>query len=100
MFFSYGKPISIKKLVELGGAYLDWGVNEDAPLTETGVEDLTEEFEYYIELSESQDSPLIPVNVELAGLLQTLMDYYSFYGVKDSWMKLCFYYDYFGPSSK
>lgn len=100
MFFSYGKPISIKKLVELGGANLDWGVNEDAPDTETGVEDLTEEFEYYIELSESQESPLIPVDIELAGLLQKLMDYYSFYGVKDSWMKLCFYYEYFGPSSK
>ena len=101
MFFSYGKPISIKTFVEYGGAVLDWGVNEDAPSTETGIEDLTEELEYYIELAESQeDSTLIPVNVELAGLLQRLMDYHSFYGVKDSWMKLCFYYDYFGPSSK
>jgi hypothetical protein len=99
MFYLRGEPISIKTLVENGGAVLEW-CTENGELIET--EDLTEDLEKYIEIAEKSEHEfnLIPVNEELAHLLQRLQDYYSFYGVKDSWMKLCYYYDYFGPSSK
>lgn len=38
----------------------------------------------------------VPVNEELASLLWTLMDKYTFEGVENSWLKLCYYYDYMG----
>jgi len=41
----------------------------------------------------------VAVTAELAELLQMLMDKYSFYGVENSWTKLCYYYDYLGPKA-
>lgn len=38
----------------------------------------------------------VPVNEELAELLQMLMDKFTFEGVDYSWLKLCYYYDYLG----
>ncbi len=38
----------------------------------------------------------VPVDSELAELLQKLVDKYSFSGVENSWIKLCFYYQYLG----
>ncbi len=38
----------------------------------------------------------IPVDRELAELLQKLMDKYTFAGVENSWTKVCFYYEYLG----
>lgn len=100
LFFLQEGRISIERLLELGGGVLTWYTDE----TETEVYeviDVTEDLQKYIDLSKenTDGTTLIPVNEELASLLQHLMDYYTFYGVKDSWMKLCFYYDYFGPMS-
>lgn len=39
----------------------------------------------------------VPVTEELAEVLQMLMDKHSFEGVENSWIKLCYYYDYIGP---
>lgn len=39
---------------------------------------------------------LVPVDRALAALLQLLMDKYSFPGVENSWLKLCYYYKHFG----
>jgi hypothetical protein len=36
------------------------------------------------------------VTVELAELLQMLMDKFIFKDVENSWIKLCYYYDYMG----
>jgi hypothetical protein len=36
------------------------------------------------------------VDAELAELLQMLMDKYTLQGVKDSWVKVCFYYQHLG----
>ena len=33
-----------------------------------------------------------------AELLQLLLDKYTFENVKNSWLKVCFYYDYLGPA--
>ena len=99
MFSTYGNPMSIKTLVEYGGALLEWYDEDTQELLL--VEDLTADLEKYIEIAEksTHEHKLIPVNEELAGLLQRLLDYYSFYGVEGAWMKLCFYYDYFGPAA-
>ena len=40
------------------------------------------------------------VDARLAELLQMLMDKYTFAGVENSWTKLCYYHEYFGPASK
>ena len=40
------------------------------------------------------------VTEELAGILQLLMDKYTFKDVKNSWTKLCYYHEYFGPEVK
>ena len=51
-------------------------------------------------LPTSEDAPelegCVAVNAELADLLQKLMDKYTFEGVEDSWIKLCFYYQHMG----
>ena len=51
-------------------------------------------------LPTSEDAPelegCVAVNAELADLLQKLMDKYTFAGVEDSWIKLCFYYQHLG----
>ena len=39
----------------------------------------------------------VVVTEELAELLQKLMDKYTFADVDQSWLKLCYYYDYLGP---
>ncbi len=38
----------------------------------------------------------VEVDEELASMLQLLMDKYTFEGVENSWIKLCFYYDHLG----
>ncbi len=41
----------------------------------------------------------VAVTEELAELLQKLMDKYTFEDVDQSWLKLCYYYDYLGPNA-
>ena len=41
----------------------------------------------------------VPVDAELAEILQKLMDKYTFEGVDQGWLKLCYYYDYLGPEA-
>ena len=41
----------------------------------------------------------VAVDERLAELLQLLMDKYTFKGVENSWLKLCYYYDYLGANS-
>lgn len=40
----------------------------------------------------------VAVDARLAELLQMLMDKYTFEDVDNSWVKLCYYYDYLGPN--
>lgn len=39
------------------------------------------------------------VDARLAEILQMLMDKFTFSGVENSWTKLCYYYEYFGPKA-
>lgn len=60
--------------------------------------DMTEAITAYLTkmIPSSEEAPelegCVPVDAELASLLQMLMDKYSFKGVRNSWTKLCYYY--------
>ncbi len=65
--------------------------------------DLTEDIMEYFDkaLPKTEDAPelegCVPVDKDLAELLQTLVDKYSLSGVKNSWTKLCYYYKSIAP---
>ena len=89
---SYAEWAEIYKLEEvLAGKYHGGG------------EDLTEEISAYISKMIAYDSAApelegcVPVDAELAKILQAFMDKFSFSGVKDSWTKLCYYYKNIAP---
>ena len=64
-------------------------------------EDLTDEISAYLNKIITSGKPeligCIPVDENLARLLQQVMDKYTFENVEDSWTKLCYYYDHLGP---
>ena len=101
MFYLQGKPASLKTIIENGGGVFEIYTEEGNFISS---EDLTEVFNTYIakaEASISDDNPygLIQVDETLADALQTLMDGYTFYNVKNSWLKLCYYYKHYGPTT-
>ncbi len=65
-------------------------------------EDMTEQIRKYVnkidKSGNKERNGCVEVDEELAELLQMLMDKYTFEGVDDSWLKLCYYYDYLGPN--
>ena len=69
------------------------GIYHGAP----GAKDYTAEMRAYLELVEGDEHPeregCVAVDEELAAILQTLMDKFTFEGVENSWLKLCYYYD-------
>lgn len=63
--------------------------------------DLTEEIRAYADKADKSNSEregCVAVDERLAEILQLLMDKYTFEDVENSWLKLCYYYDYLGPS--
>lgn len=68
-------------------------------------DDLTEEISAFFEkkIAYSEDAPelegCVPVDAELAKLLQAFVDKYSLEGVVNSWTKLCYYYKYVGSTN-
>lgn len=61
--------------------------------------DLTEEMRAYakkIDKSNTEKNGCVVVDERLAEILQLLMDKYTFEDVENSWIKLCYYYDYLG----
>ena len=64
-------------------------------------EDYTEEIRGYLskmDTSDTEKNGCVAVDERLAELLQLLMDKYTFEGVKNSWLKISYYYDYLGPA--
>ena len=62
-------------------------------------EDYTEEMRGYakkIDKSNTERNGCVVLDERLAEILQKLMDKYTFEGVENSWLKLCYYYDYLG----
>ncbi len=96
-------------------AYLksEWGENYDANAQEYMLDDvfagkyhgqggdMTETMEAYLDKMITSGPEVeigcVVVTEELAEILQMLMDKYTFAGVDQSWLKLCYYYDYLGP---
>lgn len=65
-------------------------------------EDLTDEITAYIKKADNSGSErdgCVEVDERLAEILQMLMDKYTFEDVENSWLKLCYYYDYLGPEN-
>ena len=64
-------------------------------------EDLTDEISKYLSKMISdghqEREGCVVVDAELAEILSKLMDKYTFEDVDQSWLKLCYYYDYLGP---
>ncbi len=61
--------------------------------------DLTEEIRTYvskIDKSNTERKGCVVVDERLAEILQLLMDKYTFEEVENSWLKVCYYYDYLG----
>ena len=59
-------------------------------------EDLTEELKSYIakiEKAPVERKGCVAVDERLAEILQHLMDKFTFKGVEQSWLKVCYYYD-------
>ena len=64
-------------------------------------EDLTAEISTYIDKIDKSGTELdgcVVVDERLAEILQLLMDKYTFEDVENSWLKICYYYDYLGPA--
>jgi hypothetical protein len=92
-----------------------WGADYEANAAEYQIEDvfagkyhgegkdMTDAISAYI--SKMYDGPAeervgcVPVDENLAEILQMLMDKYTFEGVDHSWTKMCYYYDYLGPDA-
>ena len=64
-------------------------------------EDLTDDISAYLDkiitTGSAEKQGCVPVDAELAEILQKLMDKYTFSGVDHSWTKMCYYYDHLGP---
>lgn len=64
-------------------------------------QDYTEEMKGYLDdiitTGSEERRGCVVVTQRLAELLQLLMDKYTFENVDNSWIKLCYYYDYLGP---
>ncbi len=91
--FSYQ---ALDKIIENGG--FDFTKDENGNPAKG--EDLTSVAQKYLALCEedstSQFFGLVKVNVELANLLQMLMDKYTFPNVEGSWLKLCYFVKHLG----
>lgn len=63
-------------------------------------EDYTEEMRAYLDKvdtsSNTERNGCVPVDERLAEILTLLMDKYTFEDVENSWLKICYYYDYLG----
>ncbi len=64
-------------------------------------EDYSEEIRSYADKMDRSGTELdgcVIVDERLAEILQKLMDKYTFEGVDNAWLKVCYYYDYLGPA--
>lgn len=64
-------------------------------------DDLTDDIRKYVSKINKSGNELngcVVVDEELAEILQQLMDKYTFEDVENSWLKLCYYYDYLGAN--
>lgn len=98
---SYDSYADIYKLEEIYNAYRGNGSYHGIGPDYTQY--ITEYLEQNLITAENADDEskigCVVVNAELAEALQLLMDKYTFEGVENSWRKLCYYTQYFGPDN-
>ena len=89
---AYDEYAAIYQLEEIYDAYRGLGSYHG-----TGADE-TEAISAYLNkiISNGKEDGCVKVDAELARLLQLLMDKYTFKGVDNAWLKLCYYYDYLG----
>lgn len=89
---AYDEYASIYKLEEIYDAYRGLGSYHGSGTDET------EAIRAYLDkmISNGKEDGCVKVDAELARLLQLLMEKYTFKNVENSWLKLCYYYDYLG----
>ncbi len=89
---AYDEYAAIYKLEEIYDAYRGLGSYHG-----TGTDE-TEAIRPYLDkiISNGKEDGCVKVDAELARLLQLLMEKYTFKGVENSWLKLCYYYQYLG----
>lgn len=65
--------------------------------------DLTGEISTYLDdmitMGNAELQGCVPVTERLAEILQMLMDKFTFENVENSWLKICYYYQYLGPEN-
>ena len=91
----YDEYAAIYKLEEIYAAYRGEGSYHG-----TGVDE-TEAIRAYLNkiIKNGKEDGCVKVDAELARLLQLLMEKYTFKGVENAWLKLCYYYDHQGPQN-
>ena len=91
----YDEYAAIYKLEEIYDAYRGQGSYHG-----TGVDE-TEAIRPYLNkiINNGKEDGCVKVDAKLAELLQKLMDKYTFKGVDNAWLKLCYYYEYLGPQN-
>lgn len=75
--------------------YFNFAYDQEEQTTIEGGQDYTSLMKgYQSKIISSNDltNGCVPVDMKLASALQALMDIYTFSGVKNSWLKLCYYY--------
>ena len=95
----------------LAGIYHGKGEDETATMREYAskiikagdtITTVSEDGNTVIEVVVEEGSPMIgcvAVDAELANILQLLMDKYTFEGIENSWLKLCYYEQFFNAST-
>lgn len=89
---AYEEYAAIYKLEEIYAAYRGLGNYHG-----TGADE-TEAIRAYVAkiIENGKEDGCVKVDAELARLLQLLMEKYTFKNVENSWLKLCYYYQYLG----
>lgn len=96
--FSHPTSIFTKSIEELiEGDAFNFALDDEGKNT-VGV-DNTEAISKYLSkmiTAEGDTKGCVPVDAELANILQRLMDKYTYKDVENSWLKLCYYYKHYG----
>lgn len=89
---AYDEYATIYKLEEIYDAYRGMGSYHGNGADETAA------ISAYLDqiISNGKEDGCVKVDAELARLLQLLMEKYTFKGVENAWLKLCYYYQYLG----
>ena len=89
---AYDEYAAIYQLEEIYDAYRGLGKFHGSGADET------EAIRVYLDkiISNGKEDGCVKVDAELARVLQLLMDKYTFKNVENSWLKLCYYYQYLG----